>query len=52
MASFAQEEDPDKPSFLKGWRKEIFGEKALALREGKLLACYKDRKIQFLKAVK
>lgn len=41
----AGEDDPDVPA-LKGWRREIFGEDALALKAGRLALVVKGRKLQ------
>jgi ribonuclease D len=40
----ASEDDPDVPA-LKGWRREIFGEDALALKQGRLALVVKGRKL-------
>jgi ribonuclease D len=41
----AGEDEPDVPA-LKGWRREIFGEDALALKAGRLALVVKGRKLQ------
>ncbi len=43
LRRFASFKDRGNP-ILKGWRKELFGDKALALREGKLSICYDNAK--------
>jgi ribonuclease D len=40
----AAEDDPDVPA-LKGWRREIFGEDAIALKQGRLALVVKGRKL-------
>jgi len=40
----AAEDDPDVPA-LKGWRREIFGEDAMALKQGRLALVVKGRKL-------
>jgi len=40
----AGEDDPDVPA-LKGWRREIFGEDALALKQGRLALVVKGRRL-------
>jgi|SRR6185369_7201872 ribonuclease D len=40
----ASEDEPDVPA-LKGWRREIFGEDALALKQGRLALVVKGRKL-------
>lgn len=48
LSRFVQGEENKELSILKGWRKEVFGNKALALQEGKISATYKDQKIWFV----
>jgi ribonuclease D len=45
----AGEETPDVPA-LKGWRREIFGEDALALKQGRLALVVKGRKLHAVPA--
>jgi ribonuclease D len=40
----ASEDEPDVPA-LKGWRREIFGEDAMALKQGRLALVVKGRKL-------
>ena len=47
LKTIAQEENPDVPA-VKGWRKEIFGNRALGLKEGKTALAVKDGKLAFI----
>ncbi|MDB5374456.1 MAG: Ribonuclease, partial [Belnapia sp.] len=45
----ATEADPDVPA-MRGWRREVFGEAALALKAGKLAVGVEGRKIRLIAA--
>ena len=47
LKTIAQEENPDVPA-VKGWRKKIFGNRALGLKEGKTALAVKDGKLTFI----
>ena len=47
LKTIVQEENPDVPA-LKGWRKEIFGKRALGIKEGKTALAVKDGKLAFI----
>ena len=44
LEKLAQFDEPDIPA-LKGWRRQLFGEKALALRSGKLALGIKNKEV-------
>jgi ribonuclease D len=44
LEKLAQFDEPDVPA-LRGWRRQLFGEKALALRDGKLTLGIKDKEV-------
>ncbi|MEQ1493462.1 MAG: hypothetical protein ABL932_23245 [Terricaulis sp.] len=44
VESIAADDNADVPA-LKGWRREVFGERALALKHGKLALKLKDGKV-------
>lgn len=44
LEKLAQQEEPDIPA-LKGWRRQLFGEKALALKTGTLALGIKNKEI-------
>jgi ribonuclease D len=46
LEKLAQQECPDIPA-MKGWRYEIFGERAMALKEGRLALGLKDGQVTF-----
>jgi ribonuclease D len=47
LEKLAQFDDPDVPA-LKGWRRQLFGEKALALKSGALALGIKNKEVRLL----
>jgi ribonuclease D len=49
LEAIAQDDDADVPA-LRGWRREVFGEAALAMKHGRLAVTVRDRKVVLVEA--
>jgi len=49
LEAIAQDDDADVPA-LKGWRRHVFGEAALAMKHGRLAVTVRDRKVVLVEA--